>query len=209
MCAMGCHATPFPTARPVRTVTAMNEGHDICDSPEWRDTVRDAIIPWAQASVDLGDDVLEVGPGFGATTDVFRHQVAALTSVEIDPALATRLAERLAGTNVTVVEGDATALDLPDDRFSGAVCFSMLHHVPTPELQDRIFAEVARVLRPGAAFVATDSVHRADLEAFHEGDTYVPLDPATVADRLGAQGFVDVEVDHHEYGWAARARVPG
>jgi SAM-dependent methyltransferase len=186
----------------------MNEGHDICDSPEWREVVRDQIIPWAVATTDLGDDVLEVGPGFGATTDVFRHQVASLTSVEIDPVLAGRLAERLAGTNVTVVEGDATALALPDDRFSGAVCFAMLHHVPTPELQDRIFAEVARVLRPGAPFVASDSVHSPDLEDFHEGDTYVPLDPATVADRLDAQGFVDVEVQFHDQGWCARARTP-
>jgi SAM-dependent methyltransferase len=206
---MGCHATPYPTTASGRTVAGVNEGHDICDSPEWRETVRDLIIPWAQAAVDLGDDVLEVGPGFGATTDVFRERVVALTSVEIDPVLARRLADRLAGTNVTVVEGDATALDLPDGRFTGAVCFSMLHHVPTPELQDRIFAEVARVLRPGAPFVASDSVHRADLEAFHEGDTYLPLDPATVADRLAAQGFVAVEVEAHEQGWAARARTPG
>jgi SAM-dependent methyltransferase len=186
----------------------MNEGHDICDSPEWRAHVRDETIPWAQATVDLGADVLEVGPGFGATTDVFRQQVDRLTSVEIDPALAARLAERLAGTNVTVVEGDATALALPEGRFTGAVCFSMLHHVPTAELQDRIFAEVARVLRPGGSFVAADSVHHPDLEAFHEGDTYLPLDPATIADRLAAQGFVDVVVDAHELGWAARARTP-
>ncbi|HEU5151907.1 MAG TPA: class I SAM-dependent methyltransferase [Iamia sp.] len=187
----------------------MNEGHAICDSPEWRATVRDLIIPWARAGVDLGDDVVEVGPGYGATTDVFRHEVARLTSVEIDPTLADRLAERLAGTNVTVVEGDATALDLPDGRFTGAVCFSMLHHVPTPALQDRIFAEIARVLRPGAPLVAADSVHSPDLEEFHEGDTYVPLDPATIADRLAAQGFVAVEVEHHDMGWAARARTPG
>jgi SAM-dependent methyltransferase len=186
----------------------VNEGHDICDSPEWRAVVRDEIIPWARAGVDLGADVLEVGPGFGATTDVFREEVAALTTVEIDPVLTARLAERLAGTNVTVLEGDATALDLPDGRFTGAVCFSMLHHVPTPELQDRIFAEVARVLRPGAPFVASDSVHRDDLEAFHEGDTYVPVDPATLPERLAAQGFVAIEVEAHEMGWAARARTP-
>ena len=186
----------------------MNEGHLICDSPEWRTVVRDHIIPRALAEVRLGDDVLEVGPGYGATTDVFREVVAQLTSVEIDPELATRLAERLAGTNVTVLEGDATALDLPDARFSGAVCFSMLHHVPTPELQDRIFAEVARVLRPGAPFVACDSVHSDELADFHEGDTYVPIDPATLADRLAAQGFVEVDVEADDMGWTARARTP-
>ncbi len=186
----------------------MNEGHIVCDSPEWRTTVRDLMIPWALAGTDLGDDVVEVGPGYGATTDVFREVVARLTSVEIDPALAARLAARLAGTNVTVVEGDGTRLPFPDERFTGAVCFSMLHHVPTPEQQDRIFAEAARVLRPGAPLVAADSVHSADLEAFHEGDTYVPLDPSGLAERLMAQGFVGVEVEHNEYGWAARARTP-
>lgn len=187
----------------------MNEGHIVCDSPEWRTAVRDLIIPWALADTDLGDDVVEVGPGYGATTDVFREVVAQLTSVEIDPALAARLAERLAGTNVTVVEGDGTDLPFPDDRFTGAVCFSMLHHVPTAEQQDRIFAEAARVLRPGAPFVASDSVHNPDLEAFHEGDTYVPLDPTHIAERLAAQGFTAIEVEHHELGWAARARTPG
>lgn len=187
----------------------MNEGHVICDSPEWRTVVRDLIIPWAVAETDLGDDVLEVGPGYGATTDVFRERVGHITSVEIDPALASRLAERLAGTNVTVVEGDGTALPFPDDRFSAGVCFSMLHHVPTAALQDRIFAEAARTLAPGAPFVASDSVHSDDLAAFHTDDTYVPLDPATIADRLEASGFVDVVVESHDQGWAARARAAG
>lgn len=192
----------------VRTVAPMNEGHDICDSPEWRAHVRDEMIPRVQADVHLGDDVVEVGPGFGATTDVFREGVGQLTSVEIDPVLAARLAERLAGTNVTVLEGDGTAMDLPDGRFTGAVCFSMLHHVPTVELQDRIFAEVARVLRPGGAFVACDAIRSDGLEAFHEGDTYLPIDPATLPARLAAQGFVDVDVEVDERGWAARARTP-
>ena len=185
----------------------MNEGHIVCDSDEWRAYVRDHIIPRAIAEVRLGDDLLEVGPGYGATTDVFRHAVERLTAVEIDPLLASRLAARLPGTNVQVVEGDATAMDLPDGRFSAAVCFSMLHHVPTAELQDRIFAEVARVLRAGAPFVLSDSVHSPALESFHEGDTYLPIDPATLVARLTDHGFVDIEVEADEQGWVARART--
>src|SRR3546814_12243480 len=95
------------------------------------------MIPWALGEVDLGDDVLEIGPGYGATTDVFAQQVPRLTSVEIDPELAARLADRFKGTNVEVVLGDATDLAMDDERFTGAVCFSMLHHVPSPELPDR------------------------------------------------------------------------
>ena len=122
----------------------MNEGHLVCDSPEWRAAVRDEIIPWAVDDVDLGDDVLEIGPGYGATTDVFAELLPRLTSVEIDPDLAARLRTRYVGTHVDVVLGDATQLTFPDGRFSGAVCFSMLHHIPSPELQDLLFAEAAR-----------------------------------------------------------------
>ncbi len=195
----------FPRVEEGSTVTAVNEGHVVCDSPEWREVVRDQIIPWAVGAIDLGDDVVEIGPGYGATTDVFRETVAHLTSVEIDPDLAGRLAARLEGTNVTVIEGDGTRLPFPDERFTGAVCFAMLHHVPTADLQDRIFAEAARVLRPGAPFVASDSVHSDDLAAFHEGDTYNPVDPAGIAARLAGQGFVDVAVQAHDQGWAATA----
>jgi SAM-dependent methyltransferase len=185
----------------------VNENHAVCGSEEWRATVRDMIIPWALGEGELGDDVLEVGPGYGATTDVFRERVASLTAVEIDPELADRLRTRLAGTNVTVVDGDATALPFEADRFTGATCFAMLHHVPSVELQDRVFAEVARVLRPGGLFVASDSVHSDDLLEFHEGDTYLPVDPATLPRRLGRAGFAGVEVRVHDLGWAATARA--
>ena len=185
----------------------MNKNHEVCGSDEWRTAVRDFIIPWALGEGDLGGDVLEVGPGYGATTDVFRERVPRLTAVELDPELATRLARRMEGTNVTVVEGDATALEFEADRFSGATCFSMLHHVPSEALQDRLFAEVARVVRPGGLFVASDSLPSEDLAAFHEGDTYMPLDPEGVLDRLERSGFAEIDVRVNEFGWAARARA--
>jgi SAM-dependent methyltransferase len=183
----------------------VNEGHQACDSAEWRAAVRDVIIPWAVGEVDLGDDVLEIGPGYGATTDVFAALLPRLTSVEIDAGLAGRLHDRYAGTHVEVVVGDATELAFPDGRFSAAVCFSMLHHVPSAELQDRLFAEAARVLRPGAPIVAVDSVESEGLRAFHDGDTYQPIDPATLPARLDGAGFDGVDVRLNEFGWTALA----
>ena len=50
-----------------------------------------------------------------------------------------------------VVNADATSMPFETDRFSGAIGLTMLHHVPSAALQDRLFAEVARVLRPGAS----------------------------------------------------------
>lgn len=185
----------------------MNEGHRFCDSAEWRAVVENEIIPWATGDLDPGDDVLEIGPGYGATTDVFATRLPRLTTVEIDPDLSSRLASRDASTHVEVVTGDATRMEFGDGRFSGAVCFSMLHHVPSPEVQDQLFAEAARVLRPSAPLVAEDGLESADVRAFHEGDTYQPLDPDTLPLRLRAAGFAQVEVRVNDYGWTALART--
>ena len=185
----------------------MNDGHKwACASDEWRQTVREHIIPWVVGGLDLGDDVIELGPGYGATTTVFQELLPKLTAVEIDSQLASDLMKQFEGTNVEVIEGDATSLTFDDDRFTGAVCFSMLHHVPTPELQDRLFAEAGRVLKPGATFAATDSLDDPGLRDFHKDDTFVPVDPGTLTDRLQRAGFVDVEIDRNEYAWKAVAR---
>jgi SAM-dependent methyltransferase len=185
----------------------VNEAHLVfCASDEWREAVEKWIVPWALADIDLGSDVIEVGPGPGLTTDLLRRKLDRLTAVELDPDLASALRERMAGTNVEVVNADATALPHESDRFSGAVSFTMLHHVPTVELQDRLFAELARVLAPAGVLVLSDSLGSDDLRAFHDDDTYNPVDPATVAARLTGAGFTAVEVDTNDYGWIAHAR---
>jgi ubiquinone/menaquinone biosynthesis C-methylase UbiE len=118
-----------------------------------------------------------------------------LTAVEVDDALAASLADRLAGTNVEVVHADGTALPFPSNRFDTATCFTMLHHVPSPELQDRLLAEVQRVLRPSGFLIGTDSTASDELSDLHEGDIYVPVDPANLPVRLEAAGFSDVVVE--------------
>jgi SAM-dependent methyltransferase len=185
----------------------MNEVHlQLCSSDEWREVVETEILPWALADVALGDDVIEVGPGPGITTEVLSTKLPRLTAVELDPDLAAKLAARMAGTNVDVLEADATALPLDDDRFTGAVSFTMLHHVPTAELQDRLFAELARVLAPGGVVVLSDSVASDDLRSLHDGDTYNPVDPASLEDRLLGAGFADVSVSTNPFAWSVVAR---
>lgn len=184
----------------------MNADHlDLCSSDGWRDVLRDMVLPYALADAELGDDVLEVGPGPGMTTDLLRTELAHLTAIELDEDLAAALQTRLAGTNVEVVQADATAMPFDDARFTGAVSFTMLHHVPTVELQDRLFAEVARVLGPACVFVASDSVASDELAALHHDDIYNPVDPSTVTARLHGAGFSSVAVRSNEFGWAAHA----
>jgi SAM-dependent methyltransferase len=157
------------------------------------------LLPWIIAAGDLGDDVLEIGPGPGRTTDLLRDRVPRVTAVELDDELAAALADRLQGTNVDVVHGDATKTSLESERFSTATCFSMLHHMPEPALQDKLFAEVHRMLRPLGRFFATDAVDHEMIRGFHEDDIFVPVDPTTLFSRLEAAGFATTEIETTEY----------
>ena len=187
----------------------MNQIHlELCGGDEWAEAVKSYVIPMVLDGVDLGDDVVELGPGPGRTTEVLRTMAPKLTAVEVDHDLATALTARMAdAANVEVVEADATALPFPDGRFSTALSFTMLHHVPSPELQDRLFAEAARVLRPGGLFAGVDSVDSEGFRALHEDDVCVPVDPETLPDRLRAAGFADVQVDANDLGVRFRAKV--
>jgi SAM-dependent methyltransferase len=187
----------------------MNAEHlRLCSSAEWAETVERWIIPWVLDGVDLGDDVLEVGPGPGLTTDVLRTRVAKLTAVEIHADLAAALAERMAGTNVEVICADATQTSLPEGRFSGAVCLTMLHHVPSVERQDALLAAILRLLKPGGILAGEDSLETPDLRSLHHDDTFVPLDPGELPARIEAAGFAAIEVDTNEYAVRFRATKP-
>ena len=170
----------------------------VCRSGRWRRRVKN-LLPWALQGVELGEDVLEIGPGPGVTTDLLRGRTRRLTALEVDAAAAASLQSRLDGTGVRVVHGDGAAMPFADGSFSGVVAFTMLHHVPSTALQDRLLTEARRVLRPGGVFVGFDGVGSFLFRLIHLGDTYTPVNPDTFGPRLEAAGFAEVAV---ERGWA-------
>ena len=186
----------------------MNRVHRwLCRSSRWGKMLDQIIVPWALSDVSLGDDVLEVGPGPGLTTDLLRSRTARLTALEIDAVLARALSTRLAGSNVAVVQGDATAMPLKDAQFSGAVSFTMLHHVPSPALQDRLLREVRRTLKPGGIFAGVDSLQSFGMRVLHLWDTLVPIDPDGFRARLESAGFREPFVEANEHAFRFRARA--
>ena len=186
----------------------MNRIHRwLCRSAYWQSTVEIHILPWVLEDVELGSNVLELGPGPGVTTDLLRLRVDHLTCVEVDRALADDLALRTAGQNVTVLCEDAAAMSsLPDATFDSAVSLTMLHHVPSPALQDRLLTEVARVLRPGGIFVGTDALSSTLLRLLHLRDVLVPIDPRGFSTRLEAAGFMNVQVVVNRHAFRFRAQ---
>jgi SAM-dependent methyltransferase len=188
----------------------VNEAHlTLCASEEWRQLVADDLLPWVLGDDELGDDVLEIGAGPGLVTDLLVERAPRVTAVELDTDLADALRARLADDpRVEVVTADATALPLPADRFSAAACFTMLHHIPDPVLQDRALVELARVLRPGGLLLGTDGEDTPKRRALHEGDIFVPIDPDRFGARLEAAGFGDVLVDSNGDRFRFRGRAP-
>ena len=173
----------------------MNAYHRwLCQSASWKAGLGQ-LLPWALEGVDLGDHVLEIGPGPGLTTDLLRTRVSQMTALEIDPRLADSLKQRMANTNVYVMRGNATDMPFEDQQFSAVVAFTMLHHVPSVALQNQLIAESYRVLKPGGVFAGVDSLSNLRFRLIHLGETMVAVNPDTLGTRLEAAGFTHSCVD--------------
>jgi ubiquinone/menaquinone biosynthesis C-methylase UbiE len=187
----------------------MNPDHEkLCSSPDWAAYLRSEILPAVTAGTRLGTDMLEIGPGPGAATGWLCQHVASLTTLEADPAAAARLATRCPDDNVTIDTGDATQMPYDDESFDSVGSFTMLHHVATAAAQYRILAEALRVLRPGGTLLGSDSLASNDLHEFHAGDTYNPVEPATLLVWLRTLGFSAITITVDEV-LKFTARKPG
>ena len=72
------------------------------------------------------------------------------------------------------------------------IASEVLEHIPADEVA---MAELARVLRPGGAFLGSDSLGSDGLHQFHEGDTYNPVEPSAFLVRLQTVGFTAITLE--------------
>jgi SAM-dependent methyltransferase len=187
----------------------MNRLHQwYCRSDRWKRQLETGVFPWVLDKLHLDGAILEIGPGPGLTTDWLRRHYTDITCLEVDPILARSLRQRIANANVNVQVGDATDMPFPEAQFSAVLSFTMLHHVPSSQLQDRLFAEAYRVLKPGGVFLGVDSTWSLRMWAFHLRDTLVTVDPSKLSARLEAANFTDVAIESKRGRFRFFARRP-
>ncbi len=169
--------------------------HCFCSSSLWRYLSRRRVLPWLVSGSRLGDHLLEIDAGYGAATGYLRERASRVTSLEYDAKSLAKLKNHAKGLPCEPVQGDASSLPFAGESFSSAIAVLVLHHLKSPELQDRAFAEAFRVLRPGGVFIAAEIkdswVHRVG----HIGTTFTPVAPGSVFARLGNAGFSRISVD--------------
>ena len=85
-----------------------------------------------------GERIVEIGPGLGALTAPLVARAQAVTAVEIDRDLAARLRGRFAPEQVSLIEGDALAVDWPAlaaaDPRPLRIVGNLPYHISTPLL---------------------------------------------------------------------------
>jgi ubiquinone/menaquinone biosynthesis C-methylase UbiE len=115
-----------------------------------REVPRDGLGAWHEAvrrhlRPSPGMTVVDIGAGTGAFAAAFSDWFD-LTILAVEPSAAMR-AQMPHRPGIEVLDGDASALPLPDHSADGAWLSLVLHHIPDLEAAAR---EIRRVLRPGA-----------------------------------------------------------
>jgi ubiquinone/menaquinone biosynthesis C-methylase UbiE len=172
-----------------------------CGTRLWRWVTRRQLLPWMLQGSQLGEHVLELGAGPGAATEELTRLAGRVTSLEYDHNFAAKLSVRSNNAGVTVIQGNAATLPFSSGTFSSAIAILMLHHLRSNELQDRAFAEIARVLRPGGVFLAFEIQDSWFNRVGHFRSTFVPVAPGSVVARLAAAGFSRAAIDLRSVGF--------
>jgi len=158
-----------------------------------------------------GGDVLSVGCGWHPGRHLFPSPAWRMTGVDLDPAMIAVLRE--SGELDDGLEGRAGELPFEPGSFDVVLYRLVLHHVVYQGPLHPVFAEAARLLRPGGALVAVEPglwhpvgaglalANRAGLgPAVHGTPDDVPLSPRVLIREARAAGL-EPELHAVTYGW--------
>jgi len=100
-------------------------------------------------------DVAELCCGAGEALQLLGNRVGRGIGVDVSPSMLEVARRRVRGESRLFVQGDATRLPLKDRQFDTVVMLGGIHHVNE---RDRLFAEVARILKPKGSFIWREPV---------------------------------------------------
>jgi arsenite methyltransferase len=144
------------------------------------------------AALEPGEDVLDLGSGSG--TDAFcaavlvgrSGRVAGVDITDEQLAKAARLRDRDGHAQVRFVEAHIEELPFPDASFDAVISNGVIN---LSLLKGRVFAEAARVLRPGGRLAIADIVSGRALKERTRRN--VDLWAACIAGAIPRQSYVD------------------
>ena len=193
---------------PRRTVRDVSEPDHLTETRTAYDTVADSYAQLVESSlaespVDrallgvfaelvTGGPVADLGCGPGRITTFLHGLGLDVSGVDLSPGMVDVARRRHPHLRFSV--GSLEALDLPDGGLAGALAWYSVIHTP-PARQPGVFAELARVLRPGAplltAFQAADDVPVHHQQGYgHDISLHGwRMDPERVARQLTDVGF--------------------
>lgn len=189
-------ATPQTKPMDARTMARETWSTGDFDTIAMGGTIRAAPDLVRYAGVAPGERVLDVGTGTGAVAFAAHRAGGMVTGLDLAPELLEKARQHaaIAGLEgIEWVEGDATALDIPDASFD--VVLSQFGHMfaPDPTAATR---EMLRVLKPGGriAFSTWPAEHYVG-RMFQMNARYLPPppgpspllwgEPKTIKERLG------------------------
>lgn len=115
---------------------------------------------------NASDSILDAGCGVGDQILLLGSSVKTITAIDFSPAMVERCRARISTAkhitaDVKIEVADVTDLPYPDNAFDKAISIAVLQYL-NPEECDKMFAELARVAKPGGTIV------------FHVKDLYSP-----------------------------------
>jgi cyclopropane fatty-acyl-phospholipid synthase-like methyltransferase len=178
---------------------------------QWHYHGTDAIRAAAeQLRLGPASQVLEIGSGIGGPARYLAHTTGChVTALELQPkvhAIAADLTQRCGlAERVEHLCGDALLHPIPDAAFDAVVSWLAVHHIPD---RSRLYARLARALRPGGRCYIEDLCMRApfappdlrDLRNVAYGVSVTGIDAHV--DDLRAAGFIDVVATDRTADWA-------
>jgi arsenite methyltransferase len=205
-------------------------GNALYDGTKTDGTVPEAVaaslgcgVPTAVAALHEGETVLDLGSGAGADVLISAQRVGPtgkaygldMTDEMLD--LARANAAKAGARNVEFLKGYIEQVPLPDDAVDVVISNCVINLAGD---KDKVFAEAARVLRPGGRLAVSDVVADPDMDEATKSDVAAwtgciagALTREEFEQGLTAAGLADIEITEthrvHEHAGAAivRARV--